>query len=137
MGESIVGMKAFSITFFIVCLMTVSGLIVTASANPVPIISYDLEGIPEPGCGGWSHTYSTARQDTGRRVCCQAFGAGCATPPVALLNYFGGTGTLNNGTISTSVNDTMLVDFQEYGTRRVQKHGTPGSRPPSVTRWGG
>ncbi len=21
------------------------------------------------------------------------------------------------------------VDFQEYGTRRVQKHGTPGCRP--------
>jgi hypothetical protein len=23
----------------------------------------------------------------------------------------------------------LSVDFQEYGTRPVQKHGTPGSRP--------
>jgi len=29
------------------------------------------------------------------------------------------------------------VGFQEYGTRRVQKHGTPESRSPYVTRWGG
>jgi len=29
-----------------------------------------------------------------------------------------------------------LVGFQEYGTRPVQKHGTPESPSPYVTRWG-
>ena len=39
-----------------------------ATADPVRIVSYDVEQTAESGFGGWSHVYDGAVTDTGRRL---------------------------------------------------------------------
>ncbi len=66
-----------------------------ANATPIAITGYDIENTYVSGIGGWSHTYSgtitTVSQD--------------------IADYTGGSGTLNDGVISTSVSDTQLFNY--------------------------
>jgi len=81
----------------------------TAMAASIPIVGYDVQQVPQSGCGGWSYAYSGGTAtDTGRRMCCQAFGGGCLTAPVPVYDFSGGTGTLADGIIGAGIDDTEL-----------------------------
>lgn len=64
----------------------------TAMGGPVTIVSYDILHTPLSGFGGWAHTYT-----------------GSITPDGGdYYNYADGSGTLNDGIIGTSSDDTHL-----------------------------
>ena len=67
-----------------------------ATADPVPIIRYDITGAAVSGAGLWAHVYSGSITSSGT----------IAGIPVA--NYEGGTGTLNDGVIGTSAQTSHL-----------------------------
>lgn len=69
-----------------------------ANADVITISSYDIVDSPESGSGSWAHTYSGTFTPTG-------------TDPVqgaTLGTYTGGSGTLNDGIVSSSIADTHL-----------------------------
>lgn len=83
---------------FIFLFVAALGLPLTVlAADPISIVSYDVEQTPDSGWGGWSHKYSGAITDTGRTL----LGG-------KILNYTGGGGTLNDDIISLDVNGTHL-----------------------------
>ena len=73
-----------------------------ASALPVPVVGYDVAQTPAAGFGLWSHSYTGTVVDTGRLV---GGSIGC---PCRIVNEAGGGGTLNDGTISTRIDQTHL-----------------------------
>lgn len=65
------------------------------NASPITITSYDIDNANLSGTGAWTHTYS-----------------GTITPTsTSIANYSGGTGTLNDGVISSSVLNTQLFNY--------------------------
>lgn len=65
------------------------------NASPITITSYDIDNANLSGTGAWTHTYS-----------------GTITPTsTGISNYSGGTGTLNDGVISSSVLNTQLFNY--------------------------
>ena len=64
-----------------------------AHADPIPVMRYDITNALVSGSGAWSHVYT-----------------GSVTPavPGVTANYAGGGGTLNDGVIGTSEDDTQL-----------------------------
>ena len=64
-----------------------------AQADPIPLIGYDVTHALVSGSGGWSHVYT-----------------GSITPvvPGVTANYAGGGGTLNDGVIGTTEENTQL-----------------------------
>jgi hypothetical protein len=80
---------------------TLWGLIFVASsafAAPVAIVTYDIRDAAVSGWGGWSHAYTGTVSPTGT-----FFNGGGV-----VANYSGGAGTLNDGVIGVSINDTQL-----------------------------
>lgn len=87
------------------------------SVSDVPIITYDVQDTPPSGFGGWGHTYSRPATDTGR-----TFNSGIGSPDVPLLNYTGGSGTLNDGAVA-NLDATQLFVLRSTtpaGTTRPQ-----------------
>lgn len=80
-------------TFFI----TSTGL---ASGEPILITSYDIDQTPVSGFGCWFHNFTGTITDTGRTVS----GSGvCSSDGIGhVLNYAGGSGTLNDGAFDTT-----------------------------------
>jgi hypothetical protein len=78
-----------------------------ASAAPVEITSYDIEQTNRSGWGGWCHDYNGTIVNTGRTVSGNAGGCN-TTDGNQIANYSGGSGTLNDGVISTSISSTHL-----------------------------
>lgn len=64
------------------------------AASNVPVLGYDVQDTPLSGFGGWGHTYSGQKTDTGR-----TFATGQGTARAALFDYSGGTGTLSDGVL--------------------------------------
>ncbi len=72
------------------------GLAVSAHASTVAIASYDIQHTPESGWQGWYHTYNgTITSDGG-----------------GYYNYYGGSGTINDGVIGTSESEAHLFSIQ-------------------------
>ena len=73
--------------------MTVAGAaLVTTGAQAQSILSYNVSNARLSGFGAWSHTYS-----------------GTITPlGGGLANYTGGSGTLNDGSVSNTASNNML-----------------------------
>ena len=70
-----------------------------ASAATVPIDTYDVSQTPGSGFGCWSHNYTGTIVDTGHTVS----GSVICTPGGGhVLNYSGGSGTLNDGLVDTT-----------------------------------
>lgn len=68
------------------------------SAEMLPIVHYDVENTPVSGFGCWNHSYDGTITDTGRTV-----GGSVICPAGAIghvLNYTGGSGSLNDGQVS-------------------------------------
>lgn len=71
----------------------------TASAETVPIVSYDVSQTPGSGFGCWSHIYTGTKVDTGHTVS----GSVICTPEGGhVFNYSSGSGTLNDGLVDTT-----------------------------------
>ncbi len=62
-----------------------------ANAAVIDVTSYDVENTNLSGFGGWAHTYD-----------------GTITADGATYDYTGGSGTLNDGIVGTSVSNTHL-----------------------------
>jgi hypothetical protein len=76
-----------------------------ALAAPVPVSSDDVALTPASGYGGWSHAYTNPATPSGRFL-----GAtNCTAPPCPLVDERGGSGTLNDGVVATSISDTQLL----------------------------
>jgi hypothetical protein len=80
-------------------LIAVASLCTAARADTVPIVSYDVQDTPRSGWGGWGHAYTGTITDTGRTV-----GGGSSS----IADYAGGSGSLNDGVIDTSLFATQL-----------------------------
>lgn len=82
----------------------------TASAETVPIVSYDVSQTPGSGFGCWSHNYTGTKVDTGHTV----GGSVICTPEGGhVFNYSGGSGTLNDGLVDTT--HLLLTRTDEQG----------------------
>ena len=68
--------------------------------QPVTVTSYDIVDSPVSGFGQWAHSYSEPFQPTHVG---DLFGV-----PVQLGDYSGGSGTLNDGVISSLITETHL-----------------------------
>jgi len=88
----------------IFCASLVLSTVVTAA--PVSITSYDVEQTPRSGSGGWCHNYTGTITNTGRTVAGSL--ARCASGGNQIANYSGGSGTLDDGVVSTSLFETHL-----------------------------
>lgn len=64
-------------------------------AAPITIQNYDISNTYVSGTGGWAHTYAGTITHLGN----------------SLANYTGGSGTLNDGVVSTNVSSTQLFNF--------------------------
>ncbi|MGK0441299.1 MAG: hypothetical protein ACJA0N_001097 [Pseudohongiellaceae bacterium] len=71
--------------------ISVSLLAATSHAGLIAIDSYDIDDTRTSGYGGWSHSYG-----------------GTISADGALFDYTNGSGTLNDGSIGTTVSDTHL-----------------------------
>jgi len=93
--------------------LAIVGLVLTAalapsttlSAAPVSIIGYDVAQTPRSGFGCWFHDYSGTIANTGRTVSGSVV---CTADGDQIANYSGGSGTLNDGVISSSTSGTHL-----------------------------
>ncbi|HEY2819352.1 MAG TPA: hypothetical protein VGK44_19705 [Casimicrobiaceae bacterium] len=85
-----------------ICLVAVSNV---ATAAAVSITSYDVEQTPRAGFGCWSHNYAGTIANIGRTVSGSIV---CAANGNQIANYFGGSGTLNDGQFSSSILETHL-----------------------------
>jgi hypothetical protein len=93
--------------------MGLAGFAVTAaiapatseSAGAVPILRYDIDQVPRSGFGCWSQSYTGARTAAGRRA---GSSLACRADGNEIANYVGGSGSLNDGVISTSTAGTHL-----------------------------
>src|SRR5215471_6117569 len=87
-----VGMLGISLIISAITSLTVNNGV---RADSVAIVGYDVEQVPQSGCGGWSYTYAGGTVvDTGRKMCCQPSGPppGCSLDAaVPVLNFSGGT----------------------------------------------
>jgi len=88
----------------IFCASLVLSTVVTAA--PVSITSYDVEQTPRSGWGGWCHNYTGTITNTGRTVAGSL--ARCASGGNQIADYSGGSGTLDDGVVSTSLFETHL-----------------------------
>jgi hypothetical protein len=86
----------------VLALAGTAGAVSTADAAPVAIGSYDVAATPASGFGAWSHTYTGTITGTGRFV------PDCFGGPCDLVDERGGSGTLNDGVFSTSIEDNQL-----------------------------
>ena len=77
-------------------LLTLAG---TAGAGPITITSYDISDAVVSGFGNWHHTYNGTITPTGQTI-----------DGEAVAQYTGGSGTLNDGVLGTSPDDTQLFD---------------------------
>jgi hypothetical protein len=89
-----------------------------AFANPV-ITSYDVEHAVAAGFGGWYHTYTGSITGTS----------------FTDLHYTGGSGTLNDGSLGTSVNNTQL--FTNLGILSITLHLDQSYDVKSLNVYGG
>jgi hypothetical protein len=69
-------------------------LTASTGAEPLSVTSYDVQQTPISGWGCWSHVYTGTVTDTGRRVSSAVW---CGADGNHLVNYAGGSGTLNDG----------------------------------------
>lgn len=79
-----------------------------ATAAPITITGYDIESTFVSGEGGWAHYYNGTITSTG------------TINNGTVANYTGGSGTLNDGVIGTSHNQTQLFNY-------------PGTSSPIIT----
>ena len=88
-------------------LAAVVGMLITASSGAEPLLvkSYDVQQTPISGWGCWFHAYTGTVTDTGRRVSSAVW---CGTDGNYLVNYAGGSGTLNDGVTSELTGDNHL-----------------------------
>lgn len=93
--------------------VVVSGL---AAAAPLPVVTYDIQETPRSGFGCWGNSYTGTITDTGRTVSDSAI---CTPDGNQIVNYSGGSGTLNDGVISSSVDAIQLL------TNRLADDGLP------------
>lgn len=82
----------------------------TASAETVPIVSYDVSQTPGSGFGCWSHIYTGAKVDTGHTVSGSVI---CTLEGGHVFNYSGGSGTLNDRLVDTT--HLLLTRTDEQG----------------------
>ena len=106
----------------VTCATAVVTLGTAASAAPVSIIGYDIAQTPRSGFGCWFHDYDGTVTYTGRTVSGSVV---CSADGSQIANYSGGSGTLNDGVISTSTIGTHLF------TTRNADDGVPIS--PVIT----
>lgn len=71
-------------------------------ARAGPIASYDILDTPASGAGGWSHAYDGTITLQGVNFINAGFGG-------SLADYSGGSGTLNDGVVGTTTDDTHLL----------------------------
>jgi len=75
---------------------------VPSFAAPIAITSYGIQDATMSGYGGWMHTF------TGTITPVRAFTNGPGGPPGTVANYTNGSGTLNDGELSSSPFSTQL-----------------------------
>jgi YVTN family beta-propeller protein len=85
--------------------MSALSMAVAAVADSIPISSYDIEQTPRPGFGCWFHAYDGTITNTGRTV---SDSVTCAADANQIADYSGGSGTLNDGVISTGTDGDHL-----------------------------
>jgi hypothetical protein len=95
--------------------IALAALCTAARADPVPIVTYDVEDTPRSGWGGWGHAYTGTITNTGRTVAGLCFAPDCNN----IADYSGGSGSLNDGVIDTSLFATQLF------TNRNADDGAP------------
>jgi hypothetical protein len=95
--------------------IAVASLCMAARAEPVPIVSYDVDDTPRSGWGGWAHAYTGTITDTGRTVA----GFSGTGDGNNIANYAGGSGSLNDGVIDNGISGTQLF------TNRNADDGSP------------
>jgi hypothetical protein len=76
---------------------------VSAWADPIPITSYDINSTFPAGYGGWHHTYDGTITNIGNDTDFHT--------NYDLYNYTNGNGTLNDGIVGSSEDDTHLFAF--------------------------
>jgi hypothetical protein len=94
-----------AIRFVVVALTAALTLTTTATAAPVPIVSYDIAQTARSGFGCWFHDYNGTIANSGRTV---SYVVICSAEGTQIADYSGGSGTLNDGIVSTSINSTHL-----------------------------
>jgi hypothetical protein len=103
--ERCVKVRAFVFGACVTCATAVVTLGTAASAAPVFIVGYDIAQTPRSGFGCWFHDYDGTVTNTGRTVSGSVV---CSADGSQIANYSGGSGTLNDGVISTSTIGTHL-----------------------------
>jgi len=93
----------------------------------VPIVGYDILDAPEAGSGGWSHTYDGTYTPT-------------RTDPIqgsTVGNYSDGSGTLNDGIISSSIFETHLFFIAGRGAPAITLRLPSPTQIESIEIYGG
>ena len=73
---------------------------VEAMARPIPVTGYDIQRTPESGLFGFEHVYTGTKTPTGRSILAGTY---------RLLDYAGGSGTLNDGIYPFSVTAAHML----------------------------
>ncbi|NML18381.1 hypothetical protein [Azohydromonas caseinilytica] len=73
---------------------------VEAIPRPIPITGYDIKRTPESGLFGFEHVYTGTKTPTGRSILAGTY---------RLLDYAGGSGTLNDGIYPFSVTAAHML----------------------------
>ena len=97
----------------------------------VGVTSYDVIDTPISGFGGWSHSYTGTITDTGRTF--ETFNE----TPGNLMNYQGGTGTLNDGVVSATVSDNQLFALRTPAQPSITLHLSEPATVDHIVLYGG
>jgi hypothetical protein len=105
---------------FVAALLVAVGMVVSPTgARPVAaadqqirIASYDVAQTPMSGYGCWTHTYTGTIAITSRTL---SGSVACGENSDHLANYSGGSGTLNDGVVSTTNENNQLFVTADAG----------------------
>jgi hypothetical protein len=111
--------------------IAVASLCMAARADPVPIVSYDVDDTAAVRVG-WlrRHAYTGTMTDTGRQPSRDS-----RAPPTAnnVANYAGGSGSLNDGVIDNGISRHAALHQPQRGRRPADQpggHAAPGQHLP-------
>jgi PKD repeat protein len=83
--------RVMTLALLLTLALSAGVLAAPALAETVTVVSYDIDQTPASGWGYWYHTYDGTMVDTGRTC------VGSVAADDRLLNYSGGSGTINDG----------------------------------------
>ncbi len=102
----------------LLCALIGAGSIATTalagSGSQITITHYDILNAARAGTGGWNHNYNGTITDTGMG---SANGV-----QFTRADYFGGSGTLNDGIIGSGVGDTQLFANNSFASPVITLH---------------